>query len=250
MKTCDAELCRQLVDMDAPRVCGCASDTGTTATVWHRAVQPRPIRRARRCGAHRSTQVVRSGRRRCRCVPNVCAAPRAVASKPHQPRDWVRACAANVDGAPVSLATKVQDGGRNWSVGQKQLLCLARALVRRARLVCIDEATASVRREAPYAVLSRTLTPHGGRQLSSQVDSATDALMQATIRTAFATSTVITVAHRLSTLRASDVIVVLSAGAVVEVGAPQDLLADPQSAFSTLHRGGSNSAGGSDGTGN
>ena len=79
----------------------------------------------------------------------------------------------------------------------------------------------------------------------TQVDSATDALMQATIRTAFATSTVITVAHRLSTLRASDVIVVLSAGAVVEVGAPQDLLADPQSAFSTLHRGGSNSAGGS-----
>jgi len=117
-----------------------------------------------------------------------------------------------VNGAAVTLDTKVTDGGRNWSVGQKQLLCLARAMLRNTKLVCIDEATSSV-------------------------DSQTDSLMQATIRGGFADATVLTVAHRLTTLAASDLIVVLAAGAVVEVGTPDELLANPNSAFSALHQG-------------
>ena len=144
--------------------------------------------------------------------------------------------AAQVDGSQVTLSTRVEDGGRNWSVGQKQLLCLARALVRRTRLLCIDEATASVR--TPSTAPAQGCRPADVLLLSLprlQVDSATDALMQNTVRNAFAESTVITVAHRLSTLADSDVIIVLDGGVVKEMGDPAALLADPTSLFSAMH---------------
>ena len=99
--------------------------------------------------------------------------------------------------------------GGNISSGQAQLICFARALLERSAVVMLDEATANC-------------------------DHATDATIQALIRTRFAASTVLTIAHRLATVIDYDKLVVLHAGAVAESGAPAALLADPASRFSQL----------------
>lgn len=90
--------------------------------------------------------------------------------------------------------------GSNWSAGQRQLLCLARASLRSAVLVLSDEATSSC-------------------------DAETDAAMQTAMRSAFKGATVITVAHRLGTVADSDALMVLSAGRLVELGPPSALAA-------------------------
>jgi len=104
------------------------------------------------------------------------------------------------------LEHTVAEGGENLSVGQRQLVCLARALLRKTKVLVLDEATAAV-------------------------DLETDELIQATIRKEFANSTVITIAHRLNTIIDYSKILVLSHGKVSEFDTPKNLLANKQSMF-------------------
>ncbi|KAH8355857.1 hypothetical protein KR200_006141 [Drosophila serrata] len=99
----------------------------------------------------------------------------------------------------TGLQSKITEGGNNFSVGQRQLVCLARAILRENRILVMDEATANV-------------DPH------------TDALIQATIRNKFKECTVLTIAHRLHTIIDSDKVLVVDAGRVVEFGTPYELL--------------------------
>lgn len=104
------------------------------------------------------------------------------------------------------LDTAVSEGGSNFSVGQKQLICLARALLKKSKILVLDEATAAV-------------------------DPETDELIQSTIKTQFKHCTVLTIAHRLNTILDSDKIIVLANGQVAETGSPSQLLANPDSKF-------------------
>lgn len=97
-----------------------------------------------------------------------------------------------------NLDTPVSEGGLNLSQGQRQLLCLARAIVSRPKVMILDEAT-------------------------SAVDMSTDALIQSSIRHEFSSSTLLVIAHRLSTIADFDRILVLSDGTVDEYGTPQEL---------------------------
>lgn len=97
-----------------------------------------------------------------------------------------------------NLNSTISEGGGNLSQGQRQLLCLARAIVSRPKVMVLDEAT-------------------------SAVDMATDALIQRSIREEFNDSTLIVIAHRLSTIADFDRILVLSDGAVAEFGTPKEL---------------------------
>ncbi|XP_072021148.1 ATP-binding cassette sub-family C member 9-like [Amphiura filiformis] len=110
------------------------------------------------------------------------------------------------------LDSKVTEGGENFSVGQRQLFCLARAFLRKSRILVMDEATASI-------------------------DMETDMMLQKVVATAFADRTVLTIAHRIATIMDSDTILVLSQGKVVECDSPQNLLAREDSEFSSLVRG-------------
>eukprot|EP00043_Microstomoeca_roanoka_P013522 m.132440 g.132440 ORF g.132440 m.132440 type:complete len:1345 (+) comp15778_c0_seq1:123-4157(+) len=103
----------------------------------------------------------------------------------------------------------VQEQGSNFSVGQKQLICLARALLRRNKILVIDEATA-------------------------HVDDVTDRLIQETLRREFRNCTVLTIAHRLHTIMDSDMIAVMDAGRLVEYDKPYVLLQDAESYLSKL----------------
>ncbi|PAA59379.1 hypothetical protein BOX15_Mlig000262g4 [Macrostomum lignano] len=109
-------------------------------------------------------------------------------------------------GLETGLSHPISEGGANLSLGQRQLVCLARALLRRSRLLVLDEATAAV-------------------------DVGTDALIQRTIREKFSDATLITVAHRLNTVMDYDKIVVLEQGRVLESGSPSELLANKTSVF-------------------
>ncbi|KAK2406341.1 ABC transporter C family member [Trifolium repens] len=109
---------------------------------------------------------------------------------------------------PSLLDSAVSDEGGNWSLGQRQLFCLGRVLLKRNRILVLDEATASI-------------------------DSATDAILQRVIRQEFAECTVITVAHRVPTVIDSDMVLVLSYGKLVEYDEPSKLM-DTNSSFSKL----------------
>ena len=99
----------------------------------------------------------------------------------------------------ASLSSRISEGGLNLSQGQRQLLCLARAIVSRPKIMVLDEAT-------------------------SAVDMATDALIQRSIREEFQDSTLIVIAHRLSTIADFDKILVMDDGVGVEFDGPKELL--------------------------
>jgi len=101
--------------------------------------------------------------------------------------------------------------GSNWSTGQRQLLCLCRVLLRRNRILVLDEATASI-------------------------DNMTDAAIQRTIRTEFRDRTVITVAHRIPTVMDCDMVLAISDGEVVEYEQPGKLMQREGSLFRELVR--------------
>ncbi|NXL88754.1 MRP7 protein, partial [Alectura lathami] len=107
------------------------------------------------------------------------------------------------------LDSELGERGKSLSVGQRQLVCLARALLTQAKVLCIDEATASV-------------------------DQKTDQLLQQTIRQRFADKTVLTIAHRLNTILDSDRVLVMQAGRVAELDSPTSLSKKDGSLFQRL----------------
>uniref|UniRef100_A0A8R7P5V4 ABC-type xenobiotic transporter n=1 Tax=Triticum urartu TaxID=4572 RepID=A0A8R7P5V4_TRIUA len=109
----------------------------------------------------------------------------------------------------LGLDAEVSEAGENFSVGQRQLLSLARALLRRAKILVLDEATAAV-------------------------DVQTDALIQKTIREEFKSCTMLIIAHRLNTIIDCDRLLILSSGKISEFDTPENLVSNEGSAFSKM----------------
>ncbi|KAF9972607.1 hypothetical protein BGZ73_004232 [Actinomortierella ambigua] len=110
---------------------------------------------------------------------------------------------------PGGLDAEVLENGDNFSVGQRQLVCLARALLRKSSILVLDEATSSV-------------------------DMQTDEQIQTTIRSSFSDRTILTIAHRIKTILDYDRILVLDKGQVKEFASPATLLKDKTSIFYNL----------------
>ncbi|KAK7276929.1 hypothetical protein RIF29_18078 [Crotalaria pallida] len=107
------------------------------------------------------------------------------------------------------LDSSVNENGENWSMGQRQLVCLGRVLLKKSKVLVLDEATASV-------------------------DTATDNLIQQTLRQHFSSSTVITIAHRITSVLDSDMVLLLSQGLIEEYDSPTTLLENKSSSFAQL----------------
>ncbi|THU61183.1 hypothetical protein C4D60_Mb07t20610 [Musa balbisiana] len=109
----------------------------------------------------------------------------------------------------LKLNSEVNENGENWRVGQRQLLCLGRVILKKNKILVLDEATASV-------------------------DTATDYLIQKTLRQQFSKSMAITIAHRITSVLSSDMVLVLDDGLIVEYDTPVRLLEDKFSSFAKL----------------
>jgi ABC-type multidrug transport system fused ATPase/permease subunit len=109
----------------------------------------------------------------------------------------------------LSLTAPIAAGGSNISQGQKQLLCLARAILSRPKVLLLDEAT-------------------------SAVDMSTDTLIQRSIRDEFANTTLLVIAHRLSTIADFDKILVIQDGINAEFGSPKELLENEEGLFNGM----------------
>ncbi|KAK1282819.1 ABC transporter C family member 3 [Acorus calamus] len=107
------------------------------------------------------------------------------------------------------LYSSVSENGENWSVGQRQLVCLGRVILKKSKVLVLDEATASV-------------------------DTSTDSLIQNTLRQQFSDSTVITIAHRITSVLDSDMVLLLDNGKILEFDTPGRLLENKSSGFAKL----------------
>lgn len=114
-----------------------------------------------------------------------------------------------IESLPLKLDAPVSEYGENFSLGQRQLFCLARVLLKKTKLLLLDEATSSV-------------------------DVETDELIQKTIRSQFSDVTILTIAHRINTIIDSDRILCIDDGRVAEFDTPHNLLQDPESIFASL----------------
>ncbi|XP_028651951.1 ATP-binding cassette sub-family C member 8 isoform X4 [Erpetoichthys calabaricus] len=114
-----------------------------------------------------------------------------------------------VKALPGGLDAMVTEGGENFSLGQRQLFCLARAFVRKSSVLIMDEATASI-------------------------DMATESILQKVVMTAFTDRTVVTIAHRVHTILNADLIIVMRRGVIVESDRPEVLLDNEDSVFASF----------------
>ncbi|XP_044212635.1 ATP-binding cassette sub-family C member 8 isoform X2 [Thunnus albacares] len=112
---------------------------------------------------------------------------------------------------PGGLDAMVTEGGENFSQGQRQLFCLARAFVRKSSILIMDEATASI-------------------------DMATESILQKVVMTAFADRTVVIIAHRVHTILNADLVIVMKRGIILEYDRPQALLEKEDSVFASFVR--------------
>ncbi|XP_016531543.1 ATP-binding cassette sub-family C member 8 isoform X4 [Poecilia formosa] len=112
---------------------------------------------------------------------------------------------------PGGLDAMVTEGGENFSQGQRQLFCLARAFVRKSSILIMDEATASI-------------------------DMATESILQKVVMTSFADRTVVTIAHRVHTILNADLVIVMKRGIILEYDRPQALLDREDSVFASFVR--------------